>query len=62
LYELLKKAELEAEREGLRRLFLAFSGSDKGLDKNSTVEAEDNLMLILKDKLLCATLVELLTK
>ena len=62
LYELLKKAELEAEREGLRRLFLAFSGSDKGLDKNSTVEAEGNLMLILKDKLLCATLVELLTK
>jgi uncharacterized protein (TIGR02444 family) len=62
LYELLKKAELEAEREGLRRLFLAFSGSDKGSDKSSTVEAEDNLMLILKDKQLCATLVELLAK
>ena len=58
LYELLKKAELEAEREGLGRLFLAFAETEK----SSAVHAEDNLILILKDKVLCERFVELLPK
>ena len=46
LYELLKKAELEAERQGLSYLYLAL----RDVPSQADVRIDDNLKLLLPDK------------
>lgn len=52
LYEILKKAELEAEREGLYRLYMVF----KDVDKLQGEYRQSNLAQILKDENLAKAL------
>lgn len=57
LYELLKKAELEAEREGLNRLYTAVRELEQSVDVNVV----DNLACVLGDRLACNTLMKKIT-
>lgn len=57
LYELLKKAELEAEREGLNRLYMAV----RDVPGQADVRVDDNLCLLLPSKSTCSKLVSLVT-
>lgn len=54
LYELLKKAELEAEREGLKRLYFVLHGAEK----EPEASAEQNLACVVRDKGRCGLLIE----
>ena len=57
LYELLKKAELEAEREGLWRLYMAL----RDLSNQADVCVKDNLNLLLSDQSKVSILVNLVS-